>query len=65
VAVDADMVTAMGQIARAVRRGDWAEALRLMAAVWDGDERAAAYALREVFDVDVAVVFPLIEPRLP
>jgi hypothetical protein len=59
------MVVAMGRIARAVRRGDWPEALEVMARVWDGDECAAAYALREVFGVDVASAFPLIEPRLP
>lgn len=55
----------MGLIARAVRSGRFSEALALMADVWDGDLRAAAYALGEVFNVDVATVYPLIEPRLP
>lgn len=55
----------MGRIARAVKSGRLGEALVLMVGVWDGDERAAAYALREVFGVDVAAAYPAIEPRLP
>lgn len=58
-------MTVMGLIARAVRSGRYREALTLMMGVWDGDECAAAYALREVFDVDVADHYPLITPRLP
>lgn len=58
-------MAAMGLIARAVRSSRFSEALALMAAVWDGDLRAAVYALGEVFNVDVATVYPLIEPRLP
>lgn len=62
---DPDVVLAMGQIARAVKRGDLRKALRVMMNVWEGDECAAAYALREVFGVDVEQAFPLIQPRLP
>lgn len=55
----------MGLIARAVRSRRFSEALALMVDVWDGDLRAAVYALGEVFNVDVDVVYPTIEPRLP
>ena len=58
-------MTSMGLIARAVKSGRYHEALKLMTSVWDGDTCAAAYALREVFDVDVDVRYPLITPRLP
>ena len=54
----------MGLIARAVRSRRFGEALVLMVGVFDGDERAAAYALGEVFNVDVATVYPRIAPRL-
>ena len=36
-----------------------------MGGVFDGDERAAAYALGEVFNVDVATAYPRIAPRHP
>ena len=53
----------MGMIARAVKSGRYREALELMAAIFDGDECAAVFALGEVFDVDVAARYPLITPR--
>ena len=55
----------MGKIARAVRSCRFEDALALMSDVWDGNLEAAAYALREVFNVDVAVEYPWITPRLP
>lgn len=59
------MQIAMGKIARAVRSCRFEDALRLMAGVWDGDIDAAAYALGEVFNVDVAAAYPWVTPRLP
>lgn len=59
------MSTTMGKIARDVHSGRFPDALELMRALWDGDAAAAAYALREVFDVDVEKQFPSLTPRLP
>lgn len=58
-------MVAMGQIARAVKSRRFQEALILMTKVWDGDIAGAVYALREVFNVDVAAAYPFVTPRLP